>query len=42
LTLTWKVKTVSWATAGAVQTGLRTVRELKLPCGLAGEVCVQA
>jgi hypothetical protein len=36
------VKTVSAATAGAVQFGFRSVRELNVPCGVAGEVWVQA
>jgi hypothetical protein len=41
-TVTSKVKTVSAATAGAVQFGFRSVRELNEPCGDAGEVWVQA
>ncbi len=40
--VTWRVNTVSAVTAGAVHPGLRTVRELKVPCGEAGEICVQA
>jgi hypothetical protein len=36
--VTWKVKTVSADTAGAVQTGLRIVRELNVPSGDAGEI----
>ena len=40
--VTSKVNTVSAATAGAVQVGLRTVRELNEPSGVAGEVWVQA
>jgi hypothetical protein len=42
VTVTLKVNTVSVATAGAVQTGFRTVRELNDPCGVAGDVWVQA
>jgi hypothetical protein len=40
--VTSKVKTVSAATAGAVQVGFRMVRELNEPRGVAGEVWVQA
>jgi hypothetical protein len=40
--VTSKVNTVSVATAGAVQVGFRIVRALNAPCGVAGEVWVQA
>ena len=39
---TSKVNTVFAATAGAVQVGFRMVRVLKVPCGVAGDVCVHA